>query len=106
MLKPRMLKAATGAADISAAGMVQITINGVEVRVREGTSVAAAVAGCGEPSVTGAGLGATRISVTGQPRGPLCGMGICFECRAVINHQIHQRSCQIPCADGMEILTR
>lgn len=40
-----------------------------------------------------AGIGATRTSVSGQPRGPLCGMGVCYECRSTINHHPHQRSC-------------
>ena len=44
-------------------------------------------------------------SVTGEPRGPLCGMGICFECRATIDGMPHQRSCQILCAAGMEVRT-
>jgi len=32
----------------------------------------------------------TRTSVTGEPRGPLCGMGICFECRTASG----ERTCQ------------
>ena len=31
-----------------------------------------------------AGVTAFRRSVTGEPRGPLCGMGICFECRVTV----------------------
>ena len=46
-----------------------------------------------------------RRSVTGEPRGPLCGMGICFECRVTIDGRPHCRSCQIPCASGMEVRT-
>jgi len=36
-----------------------------------------------------------RTSVTGEPRGPLCGMGICFECRATVHGVPHQRTCQL-----------
>lgn len=36
-----------------------------------------------------------RLSVTGEPRGPLCGMGICFECRATIDGKPHVRTCQM-----------
>ena len=39
----------------------------------------------------------SRISVTGEPRAALCGMGICFECRAVVNGIPHRRTCQILC---------
>ncbi|MBS1810840.1 MAG: (2Fe-2S)-binding protein [Acidobacteria bacterium] len=48
---------------------------------------------------------AFRRSVTGEARAPLCGMGICFECRVTINGEAHARSCQIVCQEGMEIRT-
>ena len=31
---------------------------------------------------------------------PLCGMGICFECRVTIDGRAHVRSCQVPAAPG------
>jgi hypothetical protein len=73
-----------------------ITVNGKEVRVTQGTSVAAAMMMAGEPS---------RFSVRGEPRGPLCGMGICMECRATVNGAAHRRTCQMICAAGMEVVT-
>jgi sarcosine oxidase subunit alpha len=45
------------------------------------------------------------LSVSGEPRGPLCGMGICFECRVTIDGRAHQRACQIPCRSGMQVWT-
>jgi NADPH-dependent 2,4-dienoyl-CoA reductase/sulfur reductase-like enzyme len=75
---------------------MRITINGLPLDAAPGSTVAAAVAACGQP---------TRTSVTGEPRGPLCGMGICFECRVTINGRPHQRSCQIAVAEGMDIAT-
>jgi predicted molibdopterin-dependent oxidoreductase YjgC len=75
---------------------VRLTINGSAVVVREGTTVAVAMI------ITGH---ACRISVSGEPRGPLCGMGICFECRASINGSQHHRSCQILCEPGMDVRT-
>jgi NADPH-dependent 2,4-dienoyl-CoA reductase/sulfur reductase-like enzyme len=41
-----------------------------------------------------AGQSAFRRSVRGQPRGPLCGMGVCFECRATVNGEPHRLTCQ------------
>jgi D-hydroxyproline dehydrogenase subunit gamma len=73
-----------------------LTVNGTPIAVPPGTTVAAAVLMAGA---------ATRISVSGQPRAPLCGMGICFECRVTINGVPHQRSCQILCQTGMHVLT-
>jgi predicted molibdopterin-dependent oxidoreductase YjgC len=77
--------------------MPSLTIDNNAVQVEQGTTVAAAVLIAGET--------AFRTSVTGQPRGPLCGMGICFECRVTINGIAHARSCQIVCEDGMKVVT-
>lgn len=77
--------------------LLDLTINGRAIRVSRGTIVAAAVAQ--------AGVARFRRSVSGQPRGPLCGMGTCMECRVTINGQAHCRSCQTLCAAGMEIRT-
>lgn len=74
-----------------------LTVNRQHVHVVAGTSVAAAIA------MTGNGV--TRLSVSGQPRAPLCGMGVCQECRVTIDGRAHQLACQTPCAAGMEVLT-
>ena len=76
---------------------LSITLNGRAVQVKAGTSVAAAM--------MNAGL-TCRRSVLGEPRAPLCGMGICMECRATVNgvHQI--RTCQVVCIAGMTIETQ
>jgi predicted molibdopterin-dependent oxidoreductase YjgC len=76
---------------------VQLKINGRGIRVRAGTVVAAAIAQ--------AGISRFRRSVLGEERGPLCGMGICMECRATINGQAYCRSCITLCEEGMEVLT-
>ena len=76
---------------------IQLTVNGHEVRVPQGSVVAAAVAI--------AGVHAYRHSVNGERRAPLCGMGICFECRVTINGQQHCLSCQTICEEGMKVVT-
>jgi len=73
-----------------------VTVNGAEVIVPSSATVAVAVVLAGQ---------ACRMSVTGEPRGPLCGMGICFECRVEIDGNRHVRSCQTVCAQGMDIYT-
>ena len=78
-------------------GQVQIRINGKIIAVPEGTIVAAAIAR--------AGVTRFRRSVLGQGRGPLCGMGICMECRVTINGESQSRSCQVLCLEGMEVQT-
>ena len=75
---------------------IAVSVNGRRVTVASGSSVAVAVV------IAGASC---RMSVSGEPRGPLCGMGICYECRAEIDGVAHRRSCQIACTTGMEIRT-
>ena len=76
---------------------ITVSVNGKPVSVAAGTIVAAAIATNGT-----AGF---RKSVLGKFRGPLCGMGICMECRVTINGRKHCHSCQILCEPGMEIRT-
>ena len=75
---------------------LRVTVNGTSVTVTAGATVAVAMATAGQ---------ACRTSVTGEPRGALCGMGVCFECRAIINGKPHSRTCQTLCEAGMEINT-
>lgn len=74
----------------------RIRVNGEEVLTPPGWTVAAVLASRGL---------ACRRSVTGDLRGPLCGMGICYECRVEINGIANCRSCQILCEPGMEVTT-
>lgn len=73
-----------------------VMVNGTPVSVSPGATVAVALMMAGQPC---------RISITGEPRGPLCGMGICFECRVNVNGIPHSRSCQLLCEPGMEVRT-
>ncbi len=75
---------------------VRLTVNGQPITIPAGSMVSSAVAQVAS---------AYRRSVTGEPRGPLCGMGICFECRVTIDGRPHSRSCQVLCAEGMEVRT-
>lgn len=76
---------------------VSLRINGLPAKVEEGTTVAVAVL-----LHSGSHF---RTSVLGQRRGPICGMGICMECRVTINGEAHQRSCQRLVEEGMEVHT-
>ncbi len=75
---------------------IALKVNGTHIVVPPGATVAVAVALAGQ---------VCRKSASGAPRGPLCGMGICFECRVAINGQPHCRSCQAFCEEGMDVRT-
>jgi hypothetical protein len=66
--------------------------------VRGATLVAAAV------EIACAGRGA-RVSPGGARRQPLCGMGVCGECRVTVDGRAHTLGCQTLCTEGMEIRT-
>lgn len=72
-----------------------IRVNGSSVEVSDGTTVAVALIASGRSAI--------RRSVTGSARGPLCGMGICFECRATVDGNSHVKTCQTLCRPGMEV---
>lgn len=76
--------------------MIAITINGMRNEVAEGTTIAVAMLLAGQ---------ACRFSVTGQARTALCGMGTCFECRAMVDGVPHRRTCQTVCTPGMTVET-
>ena len=76
---------------------VTVRVNGVSVTMPAGSMVALAI--------LKTGVNGFRRSVSGEPRGPLCGMGICFECRVTIDGEQHCRSCQTVCREGMDVRT-
>lgn len=74
-----------------------IYLDGRAVKVERGATVAAAM--------LNAGVSVFRESVSGEPRAPLCGMGVCYECMVTIDGQ-RELSCQTLCQEGMRITTR
>jgi predicted molibdopterin-dependent oxidoreductase YjgC len=80
------------------AGLVCVTIDGDVREVAAGITVAAALAV--------SGVRTTRMSVSSQSRGPLCGMGVCQECRVTVDGRAHVLACQTLCRDGQTIETK
>ncbi|MBO9769836.1 MULTISPECIES: 2Fe-2S iron-sulfur cluster-binding protein [Xanthomonas] len=75
---------------------VRLHVDGRLVQVPAGASVAAAVA---QATLQ------FRQSSSGQARAPLCGMGVCFECRVRIDGVGQQRACLVDACDGMQVRT-
>jgi sarcosine oxidase subunit alpha len=67
-----------------------LRVDGRQLRVAEGISVAAAIA-----------IAAT----VPRRRAPVCGMGVCFECRATVDGMEQLRTCLLLVAEGMEVVT-
>ena len=77
--------------------MPELTVDGRRVEAAAGVTVVAALAN--------AGIERLRVSAAGQPRGPLCVMGTCFECRVTIDGEAHRRACLEIVRDGMVVET-
>lgn len=75
----------------------ELVVDGRAVRAPAGKTVAAVLLDLG--------VTAFRRSVHGAPRAPLCGMGICHECRVTIDGVPHRRACMTPVAPGMRVST-
>ena len=73
---------------------VVVTLDGAEVSVPEGVSVAAALLSLGKTTIR-------NTVVSGAPRAPFCMMGVCFECLVEIDGVANQRACQRQVVDGM-----
>jgi D-hydroxyproline dehydrogenase subunit gamma len=76
---------------------VRIVVDGVAATVPKGVSLAAALLS-GRHS-------RFRTSVTGDARGPVCGMGTCFECVVTVNGRAWVCSCLVECVEGLEVST-
>ena len=80
----------------SSSAEVVIEIDGVEVTVPAGVSIAAALLYLDRIP--------TRSSpVNDAPRAPFCMMGICFECLVEVDGEPNQRGCQRQVEAGMKL---
>ena len=69
------------------------SFEGRSVAAREGQSVAAALLAAGERCL--------RIDEAGNPKGAVCGIGACWECRCSIDGVVDTRACMTPARPGM-----
>lgn len=79
--------------------IVTVRVDGRPVDAVAGDSVAAAL--------LAAGVARTRVTDgRGEPRGPYCAIGACFDCLVTIDGIGNLRSCTVEVAPGMSIETQ
>lgn len=71
------------------------SFDGKPVSAREGQSVAAALLAAGERCL--------RIDEVGHPKGAVCGIGVCWECRCSIDGIPDTRACMTQARPGMVV---
>jgi sarcosine oxidase subunit alpha len=76
---------------------IEIVVDGNPVRAERGSTLASALLNTQHHVF--------RRSISGEPRAPLCGMGICYECRVTVAGVAHQRACMIVVEPGMRVDT-
>src|SRR5262249_10936533 len=74
---------------------VRIRFDGTEIEALPGETIAAALAA--------ADIVAVRRARSGAPRGPYCGMGVCFDCLVTVDGRPSQRACLTKVAPGMDV---
>lgn len=72
----------------------RVEVNGRFLEVTTETTVAAALLLAG----------VHRRSARGEARTAMCGMGVCFECRAEVDGEMQPRTCLTSCRDGMRVV--
>jgi hypothetical protein len=75
--------------------MFEISFDGKPISARQGQSVAAALIAAGERCL--------RIDEAGNPKGAVCAIGVCWECRCVIDGVPDTRACMTPARSGMVV---
>ena len=74
---------------------VRLRFDGREIEALPGETIAAALAA--------ADIVAVRQARSGAPRGPFCGMGVCFDCLVTVDGRPSQRACLTKAQAGMEV---
>ncbi len=74
---------------------VRFRFDGAEIEALTGETIAAALAA--------ADIVAVRRTRSGAPRGPFCGMGVCFDCLVTVDGRPNQRACLTKVASGMDV---
>ena len=76
---------------------ITIKINGKETTACQGDTVLASLVASGHKILK-------KSRKLNENRGPLCGMGVCYECQVTINGVPNQRACMTEVEDQMMIV--
>ena len=76
----------------------EIEVDGKIILARKGQTIAEAL--------LTSGLRGLRITRKQSPRGVYCGMGICYECRMIVNGIPNVRTCMTLATPGCRIATQ
>jgi predicted molibdopterin-dependent oxidoreductase YjgC len=75
---------------------VAISVEGQRVQARAGETLATALLGAGVVPLR-------RTAVSGEPRAPLCLMGVCFDCLVEVDGMQNVQACMVEVREGMQV---
>lgn len=71
---------------------IVLQVNGEDVHAQEGQTIAEAL--------LNKGVSTMRHTSKNKPRSAFCGMGVCYECRMIVNGLPNTRTCVTPVTAG------
>lgn len=75
---------------------VTLRVQGQPITARAGDTLAVALLNAGVVPFR-------QTPVSGQPRAPLCLMGVCFDCLVEVDGRQNVQSCMVEVCDGMQV---
>lgn len=78
--------------------MIPFEFDGRQLLAREGQTIAEAL--------LSQGVQVMRRTRNGEPRCAYCGMGVCFECRMIVNGIPNTKTCATPVTAGCKVQTQ
>ena len=79
-----------------ARGAVTLLVQGQPITARDGDTLAIALLNAGVVPFR-------QTPVSGQPRAPLCLMGVCFDCLVEVDGRQNVQSCMVEVVEGMQV---
>ena len=76
----------------------EFEFDGHPVKARKGQTIAEAL--------LANGITTFRITRHGEDRGVFCAMGVCYECRAIVDGMPNTRTCMTPAKEGCKVKTQ
>ena len=77
----------------------RFTVDGEPIEAYPGETIATALLAAGRRI-------ARRTARRGAPRGLFCGVGVCHDCRMVVDGEANVRTCLVPVRAGMAVQTQ
>jgi hypothetical protein len=76
-----------------------LTVDGAAVDAYPGETIATALLAAGRRT-------ARRTAQGGAPRGVFCAIGVCHDCRMIVDGEANVRTCLVPARAGMVVETQ